>query len=209
MLLGSAPCSSSIHTGVHVWLGTGSGELSSLPGDCKDNSCDFFCFGNWGEAQLEKPFMARNHTFPIISLLGCDILLLKINLWVWLLTCSVYSAGVCSLLSLAGWPEVMVKGKKSWMPGKRQGISIWVRENWSFEEKLGKLKEFNKSDLHLNTIEGWKTHLLKKENLLKSFQSQWVERTATRGGSEADSWHFVFIWSGKLYFFARESRRVF
>ena len=35
--------------------------------------------------------------------------------------------------------QEMVRGKNSSRSGKCQGILFWVRENWHFEEKSGKI----------------------------------------------------------------------
>ena len=36
--------------------------------------------------------------------------------------------------------QEMVRGKKNSRSGKCQGILFWVRDNWHFEEKLGKIE---------------------------------------------------------------------
>ena len=64
--------------------------------------------------------------------------------------------------------EMVREKKNSSRSGKCQGILFWVRENWHFEEKLGKIEIANLIEYH--------------QRLGETFRVKWLQRTVVIGG---------------------------
>ena len=101
--------------------------------------------------------------------------------------------------------------------GKSQGILFWVRENWHFEEKSEKIEIITPLiQYHWRLEEIFQVTVISMMFLLNeegkfvenlSVLNKWAERKAEgEAGGHYYIWHFVVIWSGKLYFYQGKVR---
>ena len=67
-------------------------------------------------------------------------------------------------LKVKSWLQ-QIRGKCFSRSGKSEGILFWIRKNWHFEERTGKIEIIEHG--WFNTIEGWKKH---------KFGALWSER---------------------------------
>ena len=88
----------------------------------------------------------------------------------------------------------MDREKKFFKVRKCQGILSWVRENWHFEEKSGKIEIVRLIKCHQRSEE--------------TFEVKWVQRTALIGGWRPLPYlKFSFIWSEEFNFYQGKDRK--